>query len=186
MYKDLSEQDLARYCSRRDRLAEEELYRRYAAKINALCKRYVGDSDEAEDLMLDSLVHALEKIDTYEYRGKGSLYGWISRIAINRSIDQIKRHRWKLVPIVGKDYDNIPEPTEEEIMTIPAEKLDEWIAGLSDLNRTVFNLYCFDGYSHREISGMLSITEKCSSSVLAKARKILKGKIYRYLKEQDR
>ncbi|MCR5710418.1 MAG: hypothetical protein K6G79_08055 [Bacteroidales bacterium] len=92
MYRELDEQALASYCSKRDRLAEEELYRRYADRVFALCRRYVGDADEAKDLMLEALIQALDKIDTYTFRGKGSLYGWISRIAVNKAINRIKRN----------------------------------------------------------------------------------------------
>jgi len=42
VYRELDEQALASYCSKRDRLAEEELYRRYADRVFALCRRYVG------------------------------------------------------------------------------------------------------------------------------------------------
>ena len=80
--------------------------------------------------------------------------------------------------------DNIPEPTENEMVAIPKEKLRDWIAELPDLRRTVFNLYCIDGYSHQEIGKMLGISETGSSSILAKARKQLKEKIKQYLKEQ--
>ena len=54
------------------------------------------------------------------------------------------------------------------------------------MRRAVFNMYCIDGYSHQEIAKMLGITETGSTSILAKARKQLKDKIKRYLKEQDR
>ena len=56
---------MARYCSQRDRMAMDELYRRYAVRVNALCRRYVGDDDEAKDLMLETLIQALDKIDSY-------------------------------------------------------------------------------------------------------------------------
>ena len=82
-------------------------------------------------------------------------------------------------------HDNIPEPTEEEMVTIPSEIIRDWIAGLPDLRRAVFNLYCIDGYSHREIGEMLGISENGSTSILAKARKQLKGMIKEYLKEQE-
>ena len=68
--------------------------------------------------------------------------------------------------------------------TIPQEKLLEWIAALPDLRRAVFNLYCLDGYSHEEIGKMLGISQRASTSTLAKARKQLKEKIRQYLKEQ--
>ncbi len=83
-------------------------------------------------------------------------------------------------------YDNIPEPNGEEVDTIPQEKLLDIISGLPGLRRTVFNMYCIDGYSHREIGEMLGISEKGSAGVLAKARKQLKVAIQKYLKESER
>ena len=166
MYKELDEQSLARYCSQRDRKAEDE--------------------EDAKDLMLETLNQALDRIDNYKFTGNGSLYGWISRIAINKAIDQIRKQRWRTVPLEIWVRDNIPEPTEDEMEAIPKEKLREWIAELTDMRRAVFNMYCIDGYSHQEIAKMLGITETGSTSILAKARKQLKDKIKRYLKEQDR
>ena len=177
---------MARYCSQKNRMAEDELYRRYAARLNILCKRYLGDDDDSKDLMLETLIQALDKIDTYKYTGIGSLYAWISRIAINKALNQIKRHRWRMVPMDFWIQDNIPDPTEEEMAGIPKEKLQMWIAELSNTKRAVFNLYCIDGYSHQEIGRILGISERGSTSTLAKARKELKEKIQQYLKEQDR
>lgn len=184
MYKDLDEQALAKSCSEGNRMAEDELYRRYAVKLYMLCRRYLGDDDDAKDLMMDTLIKALDKIGTYKYTGKGSLYGWISRIAINKALNQIKRHRWRTVRMDLWTRDDIPEPTEDEVVAIPNEKLVEWISQLPDLRRAVFNLYCIDGYSHKEIGQMLGISETGSSGVLSKARKQLKEKIKQYLKEQ--
>lgn len=183
MYKNLDEQELAGRCSQRDEMAENELYRRYAARVYTLCKRYLGNEDDAKDLMLETLLQALDKID--QYTGEGSLYGWIRRIAINKAINHIKRHRWRMVPLDLWAHDSIPEPTEEETVAVPKEKMREWIYELPDLRRTVFNLYCIDGYSHKEIALMLGISETGSTSTLAKARAQLKEKIKQYLKEQQ-
>lgn len=157
MYKELEEQELARYCSEKDRLAEDELYRRYAARVYTLCRRYLGDDDDAKDLMQETLLQAVDKIHSYEYTGNGSLYGWIRRIAINKAINQIRRRRWRMISLDVAGQDPFPEPTEEEVEKIPQDKLLEWIAQLTDLRRTVFNLYCIDGYSHKEIGKMLGI-----------------------------
>ena len=186
MYKELDELELAMYCSERDRMAEDELYRRYAARVYTLCRRYTGDADEAKDLMQDSLIQALDRIRTFKYSGKGSLYGWISRIAINKAVNQLKRQKWRTVSLDFSGYDNIPEPGEEEMQAIPQERLLEWISELPEMRRAVFNLYVIDGYSHKEIGNMLGISEKGSASVLAKARRQLKQRINGYLKETER
>jgi len=165
-------------------MAEEELYNRYAARVFTLCRRYTDNPDDAKDLMQEALIQALDKIASYRYSGKGSLYGWISRIAINRALNQIRRKRWKTVSLDLRE-DSIPDPTEEEMATIPQEKLLEWISKLPDVRKAVFNLYCIDGYSHKEISEMLKISEKGSAGMLAKARKQLKEEINRYLKDTE-
>ena len=166
-------------------MAEDELYRRYAVRVHTLCKRYLGDEDDAKDLMVDTLIRALDMMETYEYTGEGSLYGWISKIAVNKALNQIKRHRWRIIPLDLWEQESIPEPTCEEVAEIPKEKLLKWIAELSDLRRAVFNLHCIDGYSHKEIGSMLGISESGSTSILAKARKQLKEKINRYREEQE-
>lgn len=81
--------------------------------------------------------------------------------------------------------DNLPEPSAQEVEAIPQEKLLEWISELPDMRKAVFNLYCLDGYSHKEIAQMLGISEKGSAGMLAKARKQLKEKIGRYWKDTN-
>ncbi len=185
MYREVDEQTLARFCSQGDKTAEGELYRRYAARVYTLCRRYAVDDDEAKDLMQESLIQVLDKINTYEFKGKGSLYGWIRKITVNKAVNYITRHRWRSYSLDFMSHDNIPEPTEEEMESIPQEKLIEWISSLPSIRKAVFNMYCIDGYSHKEIANLLRISEKGAASMLAKARKQLKEKIRQYLKEQE-
>ena len=174
---------MARLCREKNKWAQEELYRRYAARLLSLCRRYTRDLEEAEDLLQDAVIQALDKIETYKYTGKGSLYGWMSRIAVNKAVNQIRRQRWRWLSLDMREQDTVADLSAAEMETIPEEKLLEWIAGLPDLRRAVFNLYCIEGYSHKEIGKMLEISEKGSAGVLAKARKQLKEEIRHYLKE---
>ena len=183
MNPEWDEQTLARLCSEGNSMAEEELYRRYAAKVMTLVRRYSSNPDDAKDLMQETLIKAFDRISTYKYTGSGSLYAWIRRIAINMAVNDIKRRRWRTVHMDFRTRDNIPEPAAEEVGRIPQEKLLEWISMLPDVRRAVFNLYCIDGFSHKEIGHMLGISEKGSAGMLAKARKQLKENINAYLKE---
>ena len=93
------------------------------------------------------------------------------------------------MPVIEWDFwmhDDIPEPTGEEMAAVPEEKLLEWIDRLPDMQRSVFNLYCIDDYTHKEIGEMLGISEKGSASILSKARKKLKEDIRRYQKEHGK
>lgn len=184
-YKDLDEQSLARCCREGDILAEDELYRRYAPKVYTLCRRYLNDGNEAKDLVQDSLIQALDKIHRFSFTGNGSLYNWIRRIAVNKAINHLKRNRWRFVPLEYWQGDSFIIEDSYELEQIPEEKILEWIASLTDLRRTVFNMYCIDGYSHKEIARMIGISEKGSAGVLAKARKQLKEKIEHYIKEGE-
>ena len=169
MYKELTESELAGRCRDGDSRAADELYRRYAARLLTICRRYSGSSEDAEDLMQEAVLKALDKMPSFSYRGEGSLYAWMSRIAINMALDNV--HRAQKQPLPTEPVpDSIPEPSEEEMAGIPQERLLEMIAGLPEGRRTVFNLYCLDGYSHKEIGKMLGINPKASASELAKAR----------------
>ena len=182
-YKKISEQELAEYCVAGDRLAKDELCRRYAAMGFTVCRRYTGNADDAADMMQETIITALNKIASY--KGKGSLGGWIRKIAINTTLNQLKRQRWQTISFDALFNDTIPDPSEHDIDLIPQEKLLEWISKLPDIRKVVFNMYCIDGYSHKKIGEMLGISEKGSASMLAKARKQLKEEINNYLKEKE-
>ena len=171
----MDERSLAKLCSENDRRAQEELYTRYAARLFTLCLRYSDSRDDALDLMHDSMLKALDKISSFTYKGSGSLYAWISRIAINTALANISRYKFRFVRLAGSSSGAIPEPTDEELTGIPQEKLLEIISSLPDTQRVIFNMFCIDGYSHKEISGMLGISERGSTSLVCWSKPRLKS-----------
>ncbi len=185
MYQELDEQSLAKLCSENNRRAQEELYTRYAARLYSLCLRYSDSRDEAQDLVHDSMLKALDKISSFTYKGRGSLYAWISRIAINAALANISRYKFRFVRLAGSSSGAIPEPTDEELTGIPQEKLLEIISSLPDTQRVIFNMFCIDGYSHKEIAGMLGISERGSTSLLVKAKAQIRKRINDYIKNSE-
>lgn len=186
MYHNINEQELARLCMEKDRRAEDELYTRYAARLLTLTRRYCQDPDDAMDLMQDAIIKALERISTYSYTGKGSLYAWISRIAVNMALNHINRYRNRMISLEIFSREQIPEPEEPQetdMELVPEQEILRMISGLTQMQRVIFNMFCIDGYSHKEISKMLFISEKGSASLLAKARRRLKKEINEYLKK---
>lgn len=177
MYKDIDESQLAGKCREGDNRAADELYRRYAARLLTLCRRYSSSMEDAEDLMHDAMIKALDKMPEFNYQGEGSLYAWISKIAINQALNNIRSAKSQVVGYGQQLPDNVPDLPEEEMSIIQPEQLLEIISKLPDRRRAVFNLYCLDGYSHKEIGRMLGISEKGSASELAKARIQLKKMI---------
>ena len=176
---------MAKLCSEHNRRAQEELYTRYAGKLFTLCLRYSDSRNEAQDLVHDSIFKALTKIGTFTYRGQGSLYAWISRIAINIALGQIRRYKFRFSRLATSVSEILPEPTDEEFARIPQEKLLEFISSLPDTQRAIFNLFCMDGYSHKEIAEMLGISERGSTSMLVKAKHTLRKLINDYIKDSE-
>ena len=172
-------------CAKGDRSAQRELYNRYATRLGALCSRYANGPEEGMDLMHDTMAKAFGKMGQYRYRGEGSLYSWLSRMAVNLAIDRMRKEGRLGVPVPEEAIPDIPEPMPEEVRSIPLEDLQAMIAALPDSKRVVFNMFCVDGFSHREIAEKLGITEKSSSSTLAKAKKLLSRMIHEYEEKQD-
>ena len=186
-YPELCEKELAARCAESDIKAKEMLYTRYAARVNALCYRYVSNEDDARDLMHDVMIHVFRNIHRFRWSGEGSLGGWIMRIAVNMSIDRLRKgKRLKLSHTDSVTLDRLA-PVEDELQTadglaaVPAAVLLGMVASLPDVQRTVFNLYCLDGFSHKEIARMLGIAENSSSSALSRAKSCLKELIKNYL-----
>lgn len=181
----MSEKELIAACRNGVKDAEKELYIKYAGKIHTLCIRYLGDRDKAMDYTHDAIIKALLSLSRFKYSGDGSFYVWLKKLTLNMIIDRMRRsRRMKQVPIIAT-----PEPVSEDednnpLLSIPPEILLEMISHLAEGPRLIFNMYCIDGYSHKEIARQLGITEKGSSSILAKARAILRREIIEYVEKQ--
>lgn len=182
---DIGEKDLALQCAKGDRTAMRELYNRYAARLSALCSRYATGTAEGVDLMHDTIGKAFRNMGRFQYRGEGSLYSWLSRMAVNLCIDQLRKEGRLGIPVSEELLPEIEDPPAEEVKSIPLQDLQAMIASLPDTKRVIFNMFCVDGFSHREIAEKLGIAERTSSSLLARARKSLAQMIHEFMEKQD-
>jgi len=180
------ERTLAERCRCGDDAARKELYDLYAGRLLAVCLRYAGDRAAAEDLLHDAYLKIFGAVGRFEWRGPGSLRAWMERIAVNVALEWLRsRKRLGTMPLDETRLHDVAEPSAEEAAAVPRETLLRMVAELPDGYRTVFNLYCIEGYGHREIARMLGINEKSSSSQLFRARAMLARRIGAYLKSQE-
>lgn len=171
----MEEQELASRCSRGDSPAQRELYERYAGRLLSVCLRYIPEREVAEDLLHDAFIRIFSSFSKFSYRGEGSLRAWMERIMVNEALLYLRKQD---VLSQAVELDGLPpgsmqpydEPDEETVERIPEEVLMQMIAELPAGYRMVFNLYVFEGKSHREIARLLDINEKSSSSQLARAK----------------
>ena len=184
----MEEQELAIRCAKGDNEARKELYESYGARLLSLCRRYAADSADAEDLMQDAFVKIFRVIGRFRWTRPGSLYSWMSRVALNLAFDSAKRRRRlarQMVDVETIEGEIHDEPEYEEVTSVPPDALRSMIEALPEGYRTVFRLYCLDGLSHKEIAGLLGIKENSSSASLTRARAQLTADIRRYLKEHE-
>lgn len=159
-------------CRKGNTRAQEQIYKALSPKIFAVCLKYSRSYEEAQDNLQEGFLLIFEKIEKYNF--KGSFEGWCKRVVINYVLQQYRGQN--VFEIVSE---NIPDTNEIEIddENISLDFLTRIIQELPDRYRLVFNLYVLDGYSHKEISEMLSINSGTSKSNLARAKMILKDKI---------
>jgi RNA polymerase sigma-70 factor (ECF subfamily) len=166
-------------CQERDPGAQKELYEVFKTKMFGICMRYAGDFSEAQDILHDGFLKIYQKVDQYKF--KGSFEGWIRKIMVNTALERF-RTKYKTVDI-DDSYKELDRKGSENISSdISAKELLKLIQELSPRYRMVFNLYAIEGYSHKEISEMMNISEGTSKSNLSRARAILQDKIKKYYK----
>lgn len=159
--------------SRRD---QELLYRRHSSKLYAVCLQYSGNDEEARDILQEGFIKIFENLQNYKH--EGSFEGWMRRIVVNTALEKF-RSRHNLFRVDDIDTINEPEaePDTEDYSGLQAVDLLYIIRELPPKYRMVFNLYAIEGYSHREISQMLNISEGTSKSNLSRARIILQRRV---------
>ncbi len=177
----INEADLIKGCLNGDSKMQEELYKRFAPKMYAVCLRYSNNAENAQDLLQEGFIKIFRNLN--RFRGDGSFEGWIRRIFVNTSIEYFRK-KTNLFSITEKE-DLVVEDSSLNALDRLAEKdIILLVQELSPGYRTVFNLYAIEGYSHKEIGTMLNINEGTSKSQLARAKSILKKKVEQFLDEK--
>ncbi|MBX3239053.1 MAG: sigma-70 family RNA polymerase sigma factor [Chitinophagaceae bacterium] len=158
---------------------QEELYRRFSPKMYAVCLRYAGKDEDAQDILQDGFVKVFRNLGMY--RGDGSFEGWVRRIFVNTAIEHYRRKA--AVYPVTETHENILEAKDASVLdTLSVKDLQAIIQQLSPGYKAVFNLYVIEGYTHKEIGDMMGISEGTSKSQLARAKIILQNIIKTYKK----
>jgi RNA polymerase sigma-70 factor (ECF subfamily) len=180
--QNITESDLIKGCIDGNRRMQEILYQRFSPKMYAVCLRYAGTAEEAEDILQEGFIKIFKKLGSY--RGEGSFEGWIRRIFVNTAIEHFRRKRY-LQPVTERE-ENTVEGKYLSILDDLAEKdVLALVQQLSPGYRTVFNMYVVEGYTHKEIADMLGISEGTSKSQLSRAKVILQDMVKQFI-DQNR
>ena len=162
-----------------DKAAVEWLYRHHVRYLTALCSRYITNDEDIRDVLQDTFIKIYNSLDSFTFRGKGSLKAWMARITLNETLSFIRKNtHFDTVDIDNHDVDTPEEDVETDGIT--DEMLHQFIQELPDGYRTVFNLYVIEEKSHKEIAQTLGIKVNTSASQLHKAKAMLAKRIKQY------
>lgn len=166
------EQKVIELAVENNRHAQHEIYTKFSPKMLSVCRQYIKDIHQAEDIMITAFMKVFTNLKNFEH--KGSFEGWIRRIMVNECISFIRvQKKDKFI----EDENYFEESFNNIESQFSVEDIQFLIDNLPDGYKMVFNLYCIEGYKHQEIATMLGINEGTSKSQLSHARKMLKDQV---------
>lgn len=159
-------------CLANDRAAQEMLYRKFYGRMMGTCMRYLGNEDDARDVLNTGFLKVFQNLKSYT--GQGSFEGWVYLIIRNAIIDQIRKR-------VKYREESLDETTAETSFVEPgaleqlyAKDLLKLLYQLPETTRLVFNMFALEGFKHDEIANTLGISSGTSKWHVSEARRILK------------
>lgn len=156
---------------RGDAKAHEIIYRAFSAPVYSVCLRFTRVPAQAEDLLQDTFIEVIRSIG--QFRAEAPLGIWVRRIAISKAL-MFLRSAWHSR---GQSLDDDWEEMTFESRGVPlnsarqdqAMDLDAALANLPEISRAVVWLHDVEGFTHKEIAGLMGRTESFSKSQLSRA-----------------
>jgi RNA polymerase sigma-70 factor, ECF subfamily len=159
-------------CRHNDLKCQEQLYRLHYPELIKVCLRYAGDMDGAGIIINNTMLRVFKSIGNYHHEGK--LMSWIKTININCCLDYVKQRNTFTNKISATE--EVPETSmaDSTLDNISAKEIRHIINKLPGATATVFNLYLYENFTHKQIGESLGISEGTSKWHVNEARKRLK------------
>lgn len=171
----LMEKSIIIAASKGDKDSFKLIFDYYLPRMRPVALRYARSSFESEDILQDAFVKVYYNLNTYRFQG--AFEGWIKSIVVNTALNYYKKNRHLFsVEHIESFVDIKAEADEEEedkLKELDSDTILEAVGKLPDGYKMVFNLYVFEGHSHKEISEMIGISESTSRTQFYKARRFL-------------
>lgn len=187
----MGNEDLLKLLRAGDKSAFNDLVALYGKQVLNTCYRFLLNKEDAEDISQEVFVEVFQSIKTF--RNDSNLSTWIYRIAVSKSLDEIKkRNRKKRIISLGKmlHLDDvagwIAGGTMADKHIQEKEKMDEIMQALNilpDNQRVAFTLSKIDGYTNSEIADMMNTSIEAVESLVSRAKKKISAKLEAILKK---
>ena len=176
----MTQQEIIQGCKSGDEKTYRYLVDAYAEQLMGTCVRYLRDHQKAEDAVQETYIQVFKAIHRFDE--SGSLIAWMSKIAINTCLKELRKAKRLVFNEEGIIFDQqiqLPEIYEK----LTSDDLLVLLDRLPVSYRVVFNLYVIEGYSHKEIGSMLNIQVSHSRTKLTRARDMLQEIYFIHLKK---
>lgn len=174
-------EELIKKCLKEEARAQHELYKLCYPFMMSIGMRYHKNTDDAASSLNQAFLKILKNLKKYDR--KQPFKNWIARIMLNTVVDEYRKNKNNLQVM---DYVDFSEADVQEGITlneaetaVEQEVIVHLVQQLPETTRQVFNLYTIDGYSHKEISDLVGVSEGASRWHVSTARKLLKEKLER-------
>lgn len=151
--------------------AQKCLFDLLADRMMLLCRRYVKNAEDAEEILLDGFYKFFKNMPAFQYQGEAALVAWLKKIMVNECL-MLLRKKNVFTIVTESAAEEVPLQAEA-LDHLSAKEIFELIVQLPVGYRTVFNLFEIEGMDHKEIATLLGIAEGTSKSQLSKAKNLL-------------
>ena len=161
---------IVKRAARGDAKAHEIIYRAYSSPVYSVCLRFTRVPAQAEDLLQETFIEVIRSIA--KFRGEAPLGIWIRRVAVSKSLMFLRSAWHKRGQSLDDDWEDVmtgshtghgnPGQPEQAI------DLDAALGTLPAVSRAVVWLHDVEGFTHKEIAGLLGKSESFSKSQLSR------------------
>jgi RNA polymerase sigma-70 factor (ECF subfamily) len=188
--KRLNDQELIRKITAGDEAAFKHLVDLYHTAVIGTCYRILGNREDAEDVAQEAFVQVHRKVSSF--RGDSKLSTWLYRVAVNLSLNQLRKKKWNsyfgILTLSERRVEEAAGAVEAPAPSRPdrafeaderARLLSEALAALPEKQRAAIVLHKSEGLSHEEVAQVLGVSISSVESLIHRARRKLQKKLLR-------
>lgn len=165
---------IIRGCQQNDLLCQEQLYKLFYPEMIKVCARYAKDSDGAGTIYNNALLRVFKSIG--EYKEEGKLRAWVKTIVVHCCIDFCKK-KMVLSEALSENNNEEVSISSDVFNIVSAKEIQKIVGELPQATAVVFNMYVYEGFTHRQIGENLGISDGTSKWHYSEAKRLLKIKI---------
>jgi len=188
----MDENTLIRLAQAGDSAAWKSLFDTHHRRVFALAFRFLRNQSDAEDVLQDTFIKAFRNLDGFDSALPGNFPAWINRIGANCSLDALRRRKTR--ETLSLEDDTVPHPSDTTPAADPERasrnreirsRIDSALDRLSPKQRLIFTLRHYEGYTTREIAGIVDVNESSVKTHLFRAIGALRRRLSRELTENN-